>query len=233
MADLPPANQGDHRQRQQPLTRPARTHHPNAHHPPEQSAIGGRTSLTQNQPPWVADVLQYLIRLADVLQVDLAEAIRTKVQLNETRFPRSAVPTLTASTPGGAGIPDKEPFLILEITGHPASYSSAAEGPWKAAVRAEIARKHATSRDTRFGVRIAFRTRVPANANEAWDIDNLVKPTLDAMEGVLGLRPWKGSPQAADDRVDYLEASKRTVRDRESPGAPIEVYDLGPGVTGR
>ena len=35
----------------------------------------------------VADVLQYLIRLADVLGIDLAEAVRKKVQLNESRFP--------------------------------------------------------------------------------------------------------------------------------------------------
>ena len=35
----------------------------------------------------LADVLQYLIRLADVLGVDLAEAVRGKMRLNETRFP--------------------------------------------------------------------------------------------------------------------------------------------------
>jgi NTP pyrophosphatase (non-canonical NTP hydrolase) len=35
----------------------------------------------------LADVLQYLIRLADVLGVDLAEAVRKKMRLNETRFP--------------------------------------------------------------------------------------------------------------------------------------------------
>jgi NTP pyrophosphatase (non-canonical NTP hydrolase) len=35
----------------------------------------------------LADVLQYLIRLADVLGVDLAEAVRKKAQLNEVRFP--------------------------------------------------------------------------------------------------------------------------------------------------
>jgi hypothetical protein len=28
------------------------------------------------------------------------------------------------------------------------------------------------------------------DANEVWDLDNLIKPTLDAMEGVFGLRPW-------------------------------------------
>src|SRR5215468_4982737 len=35
----------------------------------------------------LADVLQYLIRLADVLGVDLAEAVRDKARINETRFP--------------------------------------------------------------------------------------------------------------------------------------------------
>ena len=101
-------------------------------------------------------------------------------------------------------------------------------------MRAEIARNYAAPRDTRFGVRIEFRTPVAANANEVWDIDNLVKPTLDAMEGALGVRPWHGPAQVADDRVDYLEASKRTIQHGESPGAHIEVYDLdaspgGPG----
>ena len=38
----------------------------------------------------LADVLQYLIRLADVLGVDLANAFRTKLQINETRFPPNA-----------------------------------------------------------------------------------------------------------------------------------------------
>ena len=35
----------------------------------------------------LADVLQYLIRLADVLSVDLGDAVRKKARLNETRFP--------------------------------------------------------------------------------------------------------------------------------------------------
>jgi NTP pyrophosphatase (non-canonical NTP hydrolase) len=35
----------------------------------------------------LADVLQYLIRLADVLHVDLAEAVRKKARVNEKRFP--------------------------------------------------------------------------------------------------------------------------------------------------
>lgn len=54
-----------------------------------------------------------------------------------------------------------------------------------------------------------FRTATPGNVNERWDIDNLVKPTLDAMGGVLGARAWRGVAQPADDRVDHLEAWKR------------------------
>jgi hypothetical protein len=123
----------------------------------------------------LADVLQYLIRLADVLGVDLGEAVRRKVQLNETRFPLNPDPKPAATARGRVGSPDKEPFLVLEVAGHPASYSSPATAPWQKAVRAEIARKHAKPRKTRFGVRITFRIRVSANKNEVWHIDNLVK----------------------------------------------------------
>jgi Holliday junction resolvase RusA-like endonuclease len=54
-----------------------------------------------------------------------------------------------------------------------------------------------------------LRIAVPKNVSEVWDLDNLIKPTLDAMEGIFGLRTWKGPAQAADDRVDRLEAIKR------------------------
>jgi hypothetical protein len=118
------------------------------------------------------------------------------------------------------------PFLVMDVVGRPASYSSAAEAPWKAAVRAEVTRAREPVRDCRFGVSIAFRTPVAANANEVWDLDNLIKPTLDAMEGVFGARPWRGRAQAADDRVDCLWASKRTVTAGEQPGAHIEVFEL-------
>lgn len=35
----------------------------------------------------IADVAIYLIRLCDVLAVDLANVVRSKLQINETRFP--------------------------------------------------------------------------------------------------------------------------------------------------
>jgi hypothetical protein len=96
-------------------------------------------------------------------------------------------------------------------------------------VRAAITSAGEPIRNCRFGVVIAFRSPAATNPNEVWDIDNLIKPTLDAMEGVLGARPWRGLPQPADDRVDYLQASKRTIADGETAGARIEVFDLTSG----
>lgn len=116
-------------------------------------------------------------------------------------------------------------FCTLPVTGRPATFATAAEPAWKDAVRRAVAAKGLEPRpDACFRVRIEFRTPAPRNANERWDIDNLVKPTLDAMEGIFGLRAWKGIPQPNDDKVTHLEASKRTVRDGEKPGAIIDVW---------
>jgi Holliday junction resolvase RusA-like endonuclease len=75
-----------------------------------------------------------------------------------------------------------------------------------------------------YPVRIEFRTPEPKTANDRWNLDNLVKPTLDAMEGVFGLRAWKGVPQPNDDKVVHLDASKRTVLPGEDTGATIDVW---------
>jgi hypothetical protein len=44
------------------------------------------------------------------------------------------------------------------------------------------------------------------------------------MEGVFGLRPWKGNRQPNDDKVVELVATKRTVAEGEQPGALIQVW---------
>jgi hypothetical protein len=78
-----------------------------------------------------------------------------------------------------------EPILAVDVAGRPASYSSAAQQPWQAAVRAAIAQEQTTPGDARFGVRISFRTPVQTTASDVWDLDNLIKPTLDAIGGSL------------------------------------------------
>jgi hypothetical protein len=35
---------------------------------------------------------------------------------------------------------------------------------------------------------ILSRLPLPSTRNDAWDLDNLIKPTLDALGGVLGWR---------------------------------------------
>lgn len=78
----------------------------------------------------------------------------------------------------------------------------------------------------RFSVRIEFRTNPPTGVGEVWDLDNLIKPTLDAMAGVFGARAWRGVPQPADDRVDHIDARKRVAQPEELPGAVIEVWAM-------
>src|SRR5438094_10084447 len=115
-------------------------------------------------------------------------------------------------------------LVSLQVVGRPAVFATASEANWKAAVRKAVDGSGISPTQGRFAVRMVFRTPAPKNANETWDIDNLVKPTLDAMEGVFGRRQWQGREQPADDRVDRIEAEKSQVAAGESPGATIDVW---------
>lgn len=99
-------------------------------------------------------------------------------------------------------------LVTFEVLARPASYSTADERLWKDAVRAAVKAQVSTRPvNARFAVAIEFRLAVTKTASEVWDLDNLIKPTLDAMEGVFGDCPWKGRPQAADDRDCCAPAS--------------------------
>jgi hypothetical protein len=136
--------------------------------------------------------------------------------------PDPATGTMRASVPPPSGL-----LTRVEVVGRPASFATAHEAAWKALVREAITQDGGGPwPDQRFSVRLEFRTPSPARSSEVWDLDNLIKPTLDAMEGVFGAREWRGVPQPADDRVDHIDASKRTVRDGEAPGATIEVRSI-------
>ncbi|MGH3614623.1 MAG: hypothetical protein ACRDRK_18940 [Pseudonocardia sp.] len=102
---------------------------------------------------------------------------------------------------------------------------AANEAPWKAAV-AEAIGTHDVPAGARSQVEVEFRLPVPVTRNDAWDLDNLLRPTLDALGGVVGWRRWNGPRQADDERIDRIVASKRTVRDGESVGARIRVSIL-------
>lgn len=120
------------------------------------------------------------------------------------------------------------PLLSVDVDGFPATFATAREMPWKAAVSAALAAWRAEHPEHdpaahRYSVEIEFRLGPSRHRGEVWDIDNLAKPTLDAMAPVLGERAWAGVPQPADDRVDQLLAIKRQPRAGEKPGAVIAV----------
>jgi Holliday junction resolvase RusA-like endonuclease len=113
----------------------------------------------------------------------------------------------------------------VDVRARPATFATAGELAWRSAVAQAVGSRHVLP-GLRFSVEIDFRLPVAARRNEAWDLDNLIKPTLDALGGVIGWRRWKGSPQADDERVDRIVAHKHTVREGESPGAHIRVSVL-------
>lgn len=131
---------------------------------------------------------------------------------------------VSTAFPVYASFVPERPLVTIQVIGRPATFATAGEGPWKEAVRRGVVESGCRPVDGRFAVRIEFRLGPSRTAGEVWDLDNLIKPTLDAMEGVFGLRQWRGHPQPADDRVDRIEASKRLPERDESPGATIDVW---------
>jgi hypothetical protein len=125
-------------------------------------------------------------------------------------------------------------LVTIEVAARPATFATVHERAWKEAVMAAIAASKVKPQNARFAVQIDFRLATARNATEVWDLDNLIKPTLDAMEGVFGSRAFRGTPQPADDRVDRLEASKRMPGPGEVPGATIDVWIIdAPGQQGQ
>lgn len=115
-------------------------------------------------------------------------------------------------------------LVTLHVLGRPATFATAHEKAWKQAVRDAVIASGVQPHTARFAVRMDFRLGPARTVNDVWDLDNLIKPTLDAMEGVFGTRPWRGLRQPADDRVDHIEATKRLPRAGERPGATIDVW---------
>lgn len=52
-----------------------------------QAAMGSDSAFRDRVEQELADVLNYLVRLADVMQVDLLEAAKRKIDENERRYP--------------------------------------------------------------------------------------------------------------------------------------------------
>ncbi len=80
---------------------------------------------------------------------------------------------------------------------------------------------------SRVAIEIEYRLDPSQIAHNAPDLDNLLKATIDALDEVLGPRPGKRArPQADDERVDRIVASKRVARPGERPGARMVIVAL-------
>lgn len=131
----------------------------------------------------------------------------------------------TKGTPNPASKPARA--FARTVVGRPTGYSAGAnEQAWKQALRA-VFEGCVLSAGCRVQVEVDFLLAPDQVGRVEPDLDNLIKSTVDALEGVLGVRPGTGSRMEADDvRVDRIVASKRSARSGEHPGARIVVSEL-------
>lgn len=128
---------------------------------------------------------------------------------------------MTITRPKAEAVDD----VTVEVVGRPATFANRGEHEWRAVVTKTVGDRDVPD-STRFEVELEFRLPAPTTGNDAWDLDNLIKPTLDALGGVIGWRRRRGRPKADDERVDRIVANKRAGAAGESPGATIRVTTL-------
>jgi predicted RNase H-like nuclease/Holliday junction resolvase RusA-like endonuclease len=140
--------------------------------------------------------------------------------------PRHRAVLPTPAKPGGPA--ERRAVFERVVSGRPTGYSAGTnEDRWKAAVRQAFS-GCALQAGQRVQVEIDFALAVDQRGRNEPDLDNLIKSTVDALEGVIGIRPGTGERIEADDvRIDRITATKRPARGTEDPGAWIAVSDLG------
>lgn len=115
-------------------------------------------------------------------------------------------------------------FVTFDVVGRPTGFGgSDNETAWKAAVR-EAASHNRLPVDSRIGVDLDFRLGPSQQNNHEPDLDNLIKTTIDALDGVLAPRPGNHPGQVDDVRVNEIRARKRFVDDASSAGVSVQVW---------
>lgn len=126
------------------------------------------------------------------------------------------------SAPAPAGV-----RLDHFVAGRPTGYGgSGEERSWKTAVHDAFASQHLPG-PGRVELVVEFVLALEQVGRWEPDLDNLLKSTIDALDGVLGRRSGTGQRVEADDvRVSRIVASKRAAGDDETSGARIVVMRL-------
>jgi Holliday junction resolvase RusA-like endonuclease len=138
--------------------------------------------------------------------------------------PKPAAPSLSRQPrPGSTRLTE----IAVDVAGRPTGFAAGAnEQRWKAAVRFAFAGKTLHS-SSRVAIEVEYRLDPGQVGHHAPDLDNLIKATIDALDEVLGLRRGRfARPQADDERVDRIMASKRVAQLGETPGACVVVAEL-------
>ncbi|WP_298891400.1 DUF429 domain-containing protein [uncultured Serinicoccus sp.] len=116
------------------------------------------------------------------------------------------------------------------VSGQPATFATTGERAWRqlveqAAVEVMNGRR---ALEGRLSVRVDFITAQRQGGHPGWDLDNLIKPTIDALTPVIGPRAgqWHHA-QPDDERVDEIMARKRPAESDEQPGAHLVISTIG------
>lgn len=117
--------------------------------------------------------------------------------------------------------------IVVDVPGRPTGFAAGDnEQRWKAAVRSALAGTSVPP-SSRIALEIEYRLDPLQVGHSAPDLDNLLKATIDAMDGVLGDRPGRfAHPQADDERIDRIVASKRVAGPGDTPGARVVIVEL-------
>jgi Holliday junction resolvase RusA-like endonuclease len=143
--------------------------------------------------------------------------------------PPLVVPEASAKEPSPRAAAAFTPMtaIAVDVAGRPTGYAAGEnEQRWKAAVRAAFAGMSVPS-SSRVTLEIEYRLDPLQVGHNAPDLDNLLKATIDALDGVLGLRAGSYARTLADDeRVDRIVASTRVASPGETPGARMVIAEL-------
>ncbi len=120
--------------------------------------------------------------------------------------------------------------VVVEVWGvQPGTAATTRGQRWHAAISEATAEREVFAPAERLELTVDYVVPVAVSSNDQWDLDNLLKPTIDALRTLLGVRAVRTTRAEADDeRVDRLVASKRAARPGEPLGARIELRTIRP-----
>ena len=113
--------------------------------------------------------------------------------------------------------------VSFEVAGQPGTFATRTGETWCIAVEQACAELAPLPPEARLQLDVEFRIPPRRSARDEWDLDNLLKPTIDALAPIIGHRPVAGRPQADDERIDKVVAVKRRTDDPTSWGASITI----------